>query len=249
LSNVTENSGKRVVFQLHEIARTREQQHGILTMHATNTVSDTGGLQEGTLLLFGPQMTRLAGSQLTDLRTTILGDPELDFLVKIIRDLPSQWTTTVQTACPSLGAQGLGASQTQQLQQLADFFDTGEVPPSEPPNNVVLAPLTVVAQVAEYLRLGRRGYVQGFCIGFLSAIAVASSRNRDELVRLTGVAIRLAACVGAVIDLGEHEQLRRPGSLGLNSAHSVRWTSSAEKQHLEESLALFPEVCVIQRIL
>jgi hypothetical protein len=218
-------------------------------MHATNTVSDTGGLQEGTLLLFGPQMTRLAGPQLTDLRTTILGDPELDFLIKIIQDLPSQWATTVQTACPSLGARDLEASHTQQrLQQLVDFFDTGEVPPSEPPSNVVLAPLTVVAQVAEYLRLARRGHVQGFCIGFLSATAVASSRNRDELVRLTGVAIRLAACVGAVIDLDEREQLRRPGSLGLNSAHSVRWTSSAEKQHLKESLALFPEVSVIQQI-
>lgn len=215
-------------------------------MHATNTVSDTSGLQEGTLLLFGPQMTRLAGSHLTDLRTTILGDPELDFLVKIIRDLPSQWATTVQTACPSLASRGLGASQTQQLlQQLVDLFDKEEVPHSEPPNNAVLAPLTVVAQVAEYLRLGRRGHVQGFCIGFLTATAVASSRNRDELVRLAGVAIRLAACVGAVIDLDEREQLGRPGSLGLNSAHSVRWTSSAEKQHLEKTLALFPEVSVI----
>ena len=198
------------------------------------------------MLLFGPQMTRLTGSHLTDLRTTILGNPELDFLVRIIRDLPSQWATTVQTACPSLGARGFGASQTQQLQQLTNFFDTGEVPPSEPPNNVVLAPLTVVAQVAEYLRLGRRGPVQGFCIGFLTATAVASSRSRDELVQLVGVAVRLASCVGAIIDLDEHEQLRRPGSLGLNSAHSVRWTSSAEKQHLEEILASYPEVSVIQ---
>ncbi|KAH6856210.1 polyketide synthase [Chaetomium sp. MPI-CAGE-AT-0009] len=200
-------------------------------------------MESTPLLLFGPQMTRLARSHLADLRTMILADPELDFLVKAVRDLPSQWATTVQTACPSLGTRGLGL-QTQRLQQLVDFFDTGDVPRFEPPNNVVLAPLTVVAQVAEYLRLGRRGPVQGFCIGFLAATAVAGSRSREELVRLTGVAVRLAACVGTVIDLEEHEQLRRPGSLGLNSAHSVRWTSSAEKQHLERTLALFPEAYV-----
>lgn len=211
-------------------------------MHAMDTNGDSGGFTEGTLLLFGPQMTRLTGSHLTDLRTTILGNPELDFLVKAVRALPSQWTTTVQTACPSLGAGDLGASQTQQLQQLAHFFETGELPASEPPNNVVLAPLTVVSQVAEYLRLGRRGPVQGFCIGFLAATAVASSRNREELAELVGVAIKLAACVGAVIDCEEHEQLRQPGSLGLNATHSVRWTSSAEKVHLEKTLASFPEV-------
>ncbi|KAH6617173.1 hypothetical protein F5144DRAFT_660065 [Chaetomium tenue] len=213
-------------------------------MHAMDTNGNSDGFTEGTLLLFGPQMTRLTGSHLTDLRTTILGNTELDFLTKAVRALPSQWEATVQTACPGLGAGDLGATQTQQLQQLANFFDTGELPASEPPNNVVLAPLTVVSQLAEYLRLGRRGPVQGFCVGFLAATAVASSRNREELVQLAGVAIRLAACVGAVIDLEEHKQLRQPGSLGLNAAHSVRWTSSEEKEHLEKTLASFPEVYV-----
>ncbi|KAH6629968.1 polyketide synthase [Chaetomium sp. MPI-SDFR-AT-0129] len=218
-------------------------------MHATNTDSNINdGLTSGPpathLLLFGPQLTRLTGSHLTDLRTTILSDPNLDFLVQAIRDLPSQWETTVKTACPSLAAlasssrgdlkgegEGGGVSQTliqQRLQQLAEFFDDDNnggatlLSSAEPPNNAILAPLT------------------GFCIGFLTATAVSSAageNNRVELARLVGIAVRLAVCVGAVIDLGEQEQ-------GLNAAYSVRWSEEGGKKCLEETLGVVSDAYV-----
>ncbi|KAI1407386.1 hypothetical protein F5Y13DRAFT_131466 [Hypoxylon sp. FL1857] len=191
------------------------------------------------LLLFGPQIPRLIPSRLTELRRTILEDPNLEFLIRTIKELPSLWSTTVQPNCPSLVSL---ANAKHQLEQLAAFFEneSEEVPRLAPPYNLLLAPLTVIAEIAEYVRLGYQGTVQGFCIGFLSAAAVASSRNRAELERWTATAVRLAVAIGAVVDFDERVKSHEHHS----STWSVRWTSTLEKDHLEKTLASFPEAYI-----
>ena len=195
-----------------------------------------------TLLLFGPQIPRLIPTRLTELRKTIREDPNLEFLVRIVKDLPSLWESTIQENSARLGRL-TGAKQ--QLQQLGAFLEkeNGELPSARARSSLLLAPLTVVIQIAEYVRLGRQGSVQGFCVGFLAAAAVASARDRAELERWTGTAIGLAVCIGAVIDADQQERSHeRPDSAGCSSAWSVRWTSAAEKEHLERTLECFPEV-------
>ncbi|POR33739.1 Polyketide synthase [Tolypocladium paradoxum] len=209
-------------------------------MHAT-TRSD-----ENTLLLFGPQIPRLVPSRLAELRRTIQEAPKLEFLVRIAQDLPTVWAATIHPNSPRFGRL-TGAEQ--QLQQLGAFLenDAAELqhPSGVPCCNLVLAPLTVLSQIAEYVRLGRQGPVQGFCVGFLAAAAVASARNRAELEQWTATAARLAVCIGAVIDLEEQE--RSDGhhtSPGCSFTWSVRWTSTLEKEYLDKTLSSSPEAYI-----
>jgi hypothetical protein len=46
-----------------------------------------------------------------------------------------------------------------------------------------------------------RGGIQGFCTGLLTALAVASSPDEETLVEVACQFVRLAACIGAYIDL------------------------------------------------
>ncbi|KAI1647447.1 uncharacterized protein F4817DRAFT_365335 [Daldinia loculata] len=204
---------------------------------ATNSAANT-------LLLFGPQIPRLVPSRLRDLRKAILEDPSLGFLVQIVKELPSLWETTIQLSSPNFRRL---TRAKQQLRQLGTFFENQneEAPRLSAPCNLLLAPLTVVSQIAEYLRLGHKGTVQGFCIGFLAATVIASARDRDDLEKWTATAIRLAVCIGAVVDLDELE--RSDGgedSSRSSSTWSVGWTSSIEKGYLERTLASFPEAYI-----
>ncbi|KAI0378532.1 hypothetical protein F5Y04DRAFT_272492 [Hypomontagnella monticulosa] len=208
-------------------------------MHAT-----TAKMGTNTLLLFGPQIPRLVPSRLLELRRTIQEDPSLKFLFEILKELPSLWTSTIQTDCPHLNRL---TSANRQLQQLTTFFEskTGEAPRLEPPYNVLLVPLTVISQIAEFIRLDCSGTVQGFCVGFLAAAAVANSRNRAELERWTAIAVRLAVCIGATVDVDELSNTHgHSDSSKLSSTWSIGWTSISEKDHFEKTLASFPEAYI-----
>ncbi|KND93702.1 Conidial yellow pigment biosynthesis polyketide synthase [Tolypocladium ophioglossoides CBS 100239] len=201
---------------------------------------------ENTLLLFGPQIPRLVPSRLTELRRKIREDLELEFLVRIAQDLPTLWATTIQ---PSSSRFGCLTGAQQQLQQLGLLLESdaaeAQHPLQGPPCNLLLAPLTVISQIAEYVRLRRQGPVQGFCVGFLAAAAVASARNRAELARWTATAARLAVCIGAVIDLDEQGRSNgHPSSPRNSSTWSVRWTSTVQREHLDKTLASFPEAYI-----
>ncbi|KAI0884111.1 uncharacterized protein GGS22DRAFT_189241 [Annulohypoxylon maeteangense] len=198
---------------------------------------------ENTLLLFGPQLARLVPSRLIELRRTVLEDPNLEFLIEIIKGLPSLWADIIQPAVPRLGSH---TNAKDKLRQIATFFENEdeEAPRLAPPYNLLLAPLTVISQIAEYIHHGHQGTVQGFCIGFLSAAAVASARNKDELEKLTATAIRLAVVIGGIVDFDEQERSDGHTTLEHSSTWSVRWTSALEKEHLEKTLASFTEAYV-----
>lgn len=188
------------------------------------------------LLLFGPQLPRLVHSRMSDVRTTILEHSHLRFLAPIINELPSIWNEAIVPSCPRLASH----SGEQQLRHLVTFLETGTVPPlSKRANNIILAPLTVIAQIVEYIRLGRRGPVQGFCIGFLAAAAVACARTKKDLEQSVGTAIRLAVCIGAIIDMEEEVETEPQASY---SSYSVQWKSRFEKQQLDATLDSFPQV-------
>ncbi|KAI1390570.1 uncharacterized protein F4822DRAFT_436419 [Hypoxylon trugodes] len=209
-------------------------------MHTNATKS-----AQNVLLLFGPQIPRLVSGRLKDLRGTILGDLRLGFLIRIVRELPALWAATIRPGCPDFASLTRAENQ---LQELVAFFEgeTEEMSGLTPPYNILLAPLTVITHIAEYVHFNYQGSAQGFCIGFLAAAAVACARNGPELEKWASTAIRLAVCIGATIDLDEQERSNGGDSnlSSCNSTWSIRWVSNAEKERFEKVLSFFPEAYV-----
>ncbi|EPE28832.1 Thiolase-like protein [Glarea lozoyensis ATCC 20868] len=165
-----------------------------------------------SLLVFGPQTEFPSEQVLHDLRQELLSSPRLSVLLKAIDDLPQFWQSLVDFD-PSLrqipGNEHLG--QLKQWVKVGGQFPHHE---SNAPNHYALA-VTVLLQITQYSRyldkLGKDshrkvlegvkdGGIQGFCIGFLSAVAVATSESEADLGSSAAVALRLAVSIGAYVD-------------------------------------------------
>jgi DNA-binding transcriptional regulator YbjK len=100
-----------------------------------------------------------------------------------------------------------------------------------------------VSQVVDFIRAGNKNLsdfhtLQGFCIGFLSAAAISSA---EEWVRFEADvcnAVRLAACIGIVIDIREAALETHDRA----STVSVRYKTAADRAYLETCLDAFPQV-------
>lgn len=213
--------------------------------------------QTSSLLLFGPQQTQVSGNDLSRIRSTINGTPDLAFLQDTIEDLKSFWPTIV-AACPQLRE----APGDQRLEQLHKIINTDEhVDIKElSAGNILTDTLTVVSHVVEFWHLAttkvqtdlfscasgeassRLEDAQGFCIGFLTAAAVAASKTKAEFERHVAAALRLAVCIGAMVELGE----------STNGAHedrtasiSVGWKSESQYEALKKTLDSQFQVCAL----
>jgi hypothetical protein len=197
------------------------------------------------LLLFGPQLSTWDTARLTSLREAISAEPDLQFLSSIVKSLCHVWRDEISKSCPGLARGLINAESTlHRLHALLDAQDNGiAFDSSFPTPNILLVPLTVIAQLVEYVCLRRRGSVQGFCVGFLAASVVAASQSQSDFQQRTDAAVRLAVCIGAAVDLDEKQ--RSVGDTGLNtlsSTWSIRWTSARQKECLDDLLASYPEV-------
>jgi hypothetical protein len=136
------------------------------------------------------------------------------------------------------------ASLPAQLEALAGFARGECVLDPQTLTNVQLAPLTVVSQVVEWLRIAPSDdvIVQGFCIGFLSAVTVATQhrdKSQDGFEHYVANSIRLAACLGLVIDAEDTTHTTSDRATAI----SVRCQSHSDRAVLESIVDLFPEVC------
>ncbi|KAL8932160.1 MAG: hypothetical protein Q9211_006490, partial [Gyalolechia sp. 1 TL-2023] len=193
------------------------------------------------LLLFGPVSPRPSQAYLSQLQTSITERGDHKFLVELIQELPDLWPTILQ-ASPQLHS----VRGAEQLDQLNPFLATGTLPDAGALSNLVAAPLTVISHISEVLSQSRDSgqvtipaldNVQGFCIGFLTAAALATSRDTIELRQYASVAVRLALCIGAVIDLDE-ASFNDPSARSTSIA--VRWKSNSGKHDLEMILKQCP---------
>ncbi|KAL8883015.1 MAG: hypothetical protein Q9198_000074 [Flavoplaca austrocitrina] len=198
-----------------------------------------------SLLLFGPVSVQPSQAHLSQLRTSIIERTDLKFLSELIDELPNLWSTIVQNA-PQLDS----VPGEEQLNQLRQFLISGSLPNADALGNVMTAPLTIIFQISELVGqqrdLGKAKFprlenVQGFCLGFLTAAAVASSQNATELQEFASVAVRLAVCIGSVVDLDEisHED---PSDRSASIA--VRWRSETGKDDLENILRDYPKAYI-----
>ena len=196
-----------------------------------------------SLLLFGPVSPKPTPTDLARLRTSIEERADLKFMRGLIKGLPSLWPVIVQ-ACPQLSS----IAGSEQLEQLNQSLTSGTLLDTDALSNLIAAPLTIISQISEVLSqdrdrtdasFPRLKNVQGFCLGFLTAAAFASSRDPTDFRHYASVAVRLAVCIGAVVDLDEASH---DDPSGRHSSIAVRWKASTGKYDLTKVLKDYPQV-------
>jgi hypothetical protein len=200
------------------------------------------GSAEAISVLFGPQGP-MTTETLLEIRKFLQENSDLDFLRKAILKLPLLWPV-ISGAWPKLDI--LPAKQ--RLTELREFFQGGSAPAfTQRTENILLCPLTVISHIVDFWKLSHgvgnqptMGLdlqdVQGFCLGFLTASAISCSKNEVEYQSLVAKAVRLAVCLGAVVDLDTIQ------NEDCASTIAVRWKSAAHLQHLEQTLKSHPKV-------
>lgn len=201
--------------------------------------------QEALSVLFGPQDT-IAPQSLLDIRSLLQENADLDFLSRTISELPTLWPA-IQEVWPQLNK----LPGARKLTELCHFFQGGpSLTFSESTNNLLLSPLTIISQIIDFWKLSHGvdsrppieshlGDVQGFCLGFLTATAISCSRNEAQFQALASKAVRLALCMGALVD---SDALNNGDGRDAASTVAVRWKSTAHLQHLDRTLNQYPKV-------
>ncbi|KAI1288309.1 putative polyketide synthase [Xylaria venustula] len=209
-------------------------------------------MAKNTVFLFGPKPSSCDWDYFSRIRSMILDVPGNEWILNVVEDLHKHWQdvrTSILGLEPTTGPDW--------LQFFVRWFQTGNTEQqqvSELPN-VVLGPLIVIGHLAEYtqyamqsqndcneldpstLRIGPGTETVGFCIGILSAMAVACSSTWARLHHNGAAAIRLAMVIGAVVDA--HEALEDSNkSISLLAS----WSSKQNLSTIERILEDFPSV-------
>ena len=204
-----------------------------------------------SLVVCGPQAGWPTRQELFNLKAFLLSEPRLRPFLTAIRELPKLWpslTAKVPELRTTNGSELLGLLAQWVLDQ--DCFQRDRDPP-----NILSTPLTVIIQVVQYFQYLRSigsshadvldnvrfGSIQGFCTGFLTATALACSKDEAEVNGLGTVALRLAVCVGACVDLDGRfaEPANVTGCVG------VRWKAETGREDVDRILKQYPDVRVV----
>ncbi|KAK7430455.1 hypothetical protein QQZ08_002974 [Neonectria magnoliae] len=164
--------------------------------------------------IFSPQSNPPKPQYLGYIRSRLLDDSALKPLKDAIATLSATWDSIVSTR------QEMSNLQTarQRVQNLAQWLETGDSEAIESDKSgLVTLPLLTTIHMVQYLDYLRQtghthskcldslkdGGVQGYCIGLLSAVVVASSTDEEELLNRAAAGIRVAFAIGAFGDLAE----------------------------------------------
>ncbi|KAK8108232.1 Methylphloroacetophenone synthase [Apiospora kogelbergensis] len=223
-----------------------------------------------SLLVFGPQTELPSEETWSDLRQELVGNPHLSALRDAVADLPHFWHRLVASD-PALRSVP-GAHHLAQLVRCVSGGGSSFLHPqgesdAVAPSHYTLA-VTVLCQISQYTRYlghlgGGRGVgggeegkahrrvldavrggggIQGFCVGLLSAVAVAGAQDEAGLGAAAAVALRLAVCVGAYVD---HDGVFAPEP-SQTQCVAVRWRdgSGEERAELEKTVRSFPQAYI-----
>ncbi|KAI4123893.1 MAG: hypothetical protein LQ338_005067 [Usnochroma carphineum] len=194
-----------------------------------------------------------AVDRLDQLRNALQQQSSLKPIVKAVQELPSLWKA-LSTQDPSLNSIA-GEAAADQLAQWITGASTAESVDHK--GNATRMPLTTIAQIAQYVSYLRQyeeplghesvaksvavgGGIQGFCIGLLSALAVASGKAEDDVGHFAAVSVRLAFCVGVYVDLDQH----RNGGDATPSTLAVRWKTPTTLEDIECLLCKHPDTYI-----
>lgn len=166
-------------------------------------------------VIFSPQNSCPSSSYLAHVRSRLLGDGFIDALRETITlGLLKTWDSFASSQQDTTYLK----HARQRIQNLSNWLETGESEAvQEDTSGLITLPLLVTIHTVQYLDFLRhasishsqfleslkngRGSIQGYCMGLLSAIIVASSAHEQALVERAAAGIRLALIIGAFGDL------------------------------------------------
>lgn len=199
-----------------------------------------------SLVAFGAIAPWPASDRLDQLRDALLYQNSLKPILSAIQELPMLWKT-LSGQDPSL-QNTTGKAAADQLAQWTTGVGPAQV--LDDKGNVTRMPLTTIAHIVQYFNylrqrdeplghesvlksVGLGGGIQGFCIGLLSALAVASGKTEDDVGKFAAISVRLAFCVGAYVDLDQH---RNSGG-SKASTFAVRWKTPTTLEDIQRLLS------------
>ena len=199
-----------------------------------------------SLLVFGPQTSWRNPEQLSQFRDVLVVEPRLRSFVDAIRDLPTLWNDLLRYDPKLEQTSGLDS-----IKKVSRWLDGEEISLSSVQPNTLTTVLTIIVHLTQYLYYidndidypsqskvienVQAGGIQGFCIGLLSAVAVASSRTEEDLNHFGAIALRLALCAGAYVDL---DRVLNVDTVFL----AVRWRTETSYDRVEEILKGYSNV-------
>lgn len=206
-----------------------------------------------SLIAFGALAPWPVPDRLEQLRNTLQHQKCLKPIVKVFQELPLLWRA-LSNQDPSLNGIA-GEAAADHLAQWINGVDVAQT--GEDMGNVTRMPLTTMSQIADYISYLRQsdeplghesvmksvaagGGIQGFCIGLLSALAVASGKTEDDVGSFAADSVRLAFCVGAYVDLDRH----RNGGDSKASTLAVRWKSPTMLGDIQRLLSRYPDTYI-----
>ena len=207
-----------------------------------------------SLIAFGALAPCPESDRLDQLRKALQHHNSLKPIREAIQELPFLWKA-LSTQDHSLHSIN-GKAAADQLAQWIDGADTAQMVVDK--GNVTRMPFTTIAQIAQYVSYLHQndeplrhesirksavvgGGIQGFCIGLLSALAVASGKTEDDVGNFAAMSVQLAFCVGAYVDLDRH----RNGGDSEASTLAVRWKTPTTLEDIQRLLSKHPDVSPI----
>lgn len=177
--------------------------------------------------------------------------------MKAVRELPLLWNE-LSKQDPRLHSIA-GEAAADQLAQWTRGAGTPQIVDDK--GNITRMPLTTIAHIVQYVNYLRQGDeplshesitqsvapgggIQGFCIGLLSALAVASGKSEDDVGHFAATSVRLAFCVGAYVDLDHYHN----GADSKASTLAVRWKAPTTLEDIQRLLSRHPDVSLIVKL-
>lgn len=174
-------------------------------------------MSELSALVFSPQ-NAAPNKKCLDLIRSILNNHEaaLKPLQKAVLRLPETWELITNSMPELASLKTRGISYTKSFSTWLELGATEELENNR--SGIVALPLLIIIHVAqyyEYLRVTgishsdllhairkNHGSVQGYCIGLVVALVVATSKNETELIENAAAALRITLGIAAFGELG-----------------------------------------------
>ena len=201
-----------------------------------------------SMIAFGSQTTWRSNKYLFQLRAALLLEPRLRTFLVAIKELSRLWQDLIAhdprlTAVPGQAW----------LDDLVEWVNHGELlSKSGLPPNVLTIPFTIIIHIIQYfhyieglqikhadvIKNVETAGIQGFCTGILTAIAVACSEDEEDINVFGVVALKLALCIGAYVDLDG----AFANEVNETTSIAVRWRSEGGHDSILQTLRSYPEV-------
>ncbi|KAL5000327.1 hypothetical protein BDV10DRAFT_183395 [Aspergillus recurvatus] len=188
-------------------------------------------MSKASAAVFCPQNRPPRAEYLQQLRRYMHGSPAFTLFIQAILDLPKTWALYANTN-PAVAAMQQGPLY---LEYIADWITHGNATPlTTLMSGIVTLPLLTIIQIAQYFqyldarKIGhadflleiKTGGAQGFCGGLLPAMAIAASRNENEVLENAAKVLRIALFVGVCGELGDDPDVFGPTTLVLRPKYA-----------------------------